>query len=337
MPNDSGMPDRAESAPAEFEPGLSKDDQVCLDESNRKLQPMRDFVGEVARGRTTGLMIYGPPGTGKTWTVIDELQQLKVGYRLFNSRVSGRGLFDVLRHSPSLVHVLDDCEPLLGDKQALGVLRSALGTTNAGGRADRLVSWVTAKERHDFAFSGGVILIGNRPWPNTPEVDAIRTRVTSCRVEFTDAEMRARLRHMAMQGFRHGDDLMDARETIAVCEYLFQCRASDGLLSLRLLSNACQDYLAWRNLESGCGWQDLVRTRIAEQLNEIGVTESLGKREEMKLRERELVQKILAMKLPRSEQVQLWAVETHKSQAAYYRRRAEVLASTSGDDEKMGI
>ena len=39
--------------------------------------------------------------------------------------MTGRGLFDTLAKHPDAVHVLEDVEQLMNDKNALGVLRSA--------------------------------------------------------------------------------------------------------------------------------------------------------------------------------------------------------------------
>jgi hypothetical protein len=65
---------------------------------------------------------------------------------------------------PDQVHVLEDCEALFADKNACGVLRSALwGQTNTQHGQERLVTWRTFKQKLAFYFEGGIIFIGNRP------------------------------------------------------------------------------------------------------------------------------------------------------------------------------
>jgi hypothetical protein len=47
-------------------------------------------------------------------------------YRLFNSRVTAKGLFKALEKAPDAVHVPEDMGRLTKDRDARGVLRSAL-------------------------------------------------------------------------------------------------------------------------------------------------------------------------------------------------------------------
>src|SRR6516164_2662505 len=105
---------------------LSADDLKHLDSLEGKLQIIRDRVRSVAGGYRNGLHLWGEGGIGKSFSVLSELEKLGADYILTNSRLTGRGLFDLLRESPDQIHVLEDAEPLLGDKNACGVLRSAL-------------------------------------------------------------------------------------------------------------------------------------------------------------------------------------------------------------------
>src|SRR5262245_35438449 len=96
-------------------------DKEVLASFENKLEIIRDRVRGVALGYSPGLVLLGEGGGGKTWNVETTLKEGGRSYRVSNSRVSGRALFELLRDQPDLVHVLDDCEPLLLDKHALGV------------------------------------------------------------------------------------------------------------------------------------------------------------------------------------------------------------------------
>ena len=120
--------------------------------------------------------------------------------------MTGRGLYDQLEKLPSSVHVLEDMEALLCDKAAQGVLRSALWAQSqeeASGPLERLVTWTTYKKDLAFIFTGGVIVIGNRPIDDAPELRAVKTRIACLHLEVTAHELRALMRHVAGKGYRH--------------------------------------------------------------------------------------------------------------------------------------
>ena len=102
---------------------------------------VRDRVRSVVLGYTTGFFLYGEGGNCKSFTVVQELERLRADYKLHNSRMTGRGLFDVLRNLPDSIHLLEDVEGLFRDPMAQGVLRSALWGQRRDGEQERLVTW----------------------------------------------------------------------------------------------------------------------------------------------------------------------------------------------------
>src|SRR5262249_15040961 len=97
-------------------PPLSDADLRHLGEYEKKTQLVRDRVVGVARGRSTGLYLWGPGGTGKSYAVTGTLKELGANYRLHNSRMDGRGLFTAIERSPDAVHVLEDCEQMMRNR-----------------------------------------------------------------------------------------------------------------------------------------------------------------------------------------------------------------------------
>lgn len=93
----------------------------------RQFQLVRDHVTAVVKGFKTGLFLYGPGGIGKSHTVLRRLEDLQATYHLFNSRMTAKGLFLVLKHAPDTIHVLEDMERLTKDADAQGVLRMLCG------------------------------------------------------------------------------------------------------------------------------------------------------------------------------------------------------------------
>lgn len=85
-----------------------------------KIQIIRDRVQGVAEGYTNGLYLWGEGGTSKSFTVEGTLQKLGRPNILTNSRLTGKGLFQLLHDHPDLVHVLEDVETMFSDKNSFG-------------------------------------------------------------------------------------------------------------------------------------------------------------------------------------------------------------------------
>lgn len=66
--------DRSNGPPTE----LSKADLRHLETLEGKLQLVRDYTSSVAMGRTGGYYLFGNGGCGKSYTVIKELERLRV-------------------------------------------------------------------------------------------------------------------------------------------------------------------------------------------------------------------------------------------------------------------
>src|SRR6266404_4873734 len=209
-------------------------DQAALDSLEREFHLVRDFVRAVIKGYKTGLFLYGPGGVGKSYTVIDQLKAMEATYKLFNSRMTAKGLFLALKNAPDAIHLLEDMERLTRDPDAQGVLRSALWAQPGH---DRKITWTTASEGpQSFAFRGGIIMISNRPLADLPELRALATRIEVHRVEVSEAELTAFMRQLASQGYKRNDKLvLEPEKCIEVTEYLLkECRAAGCPLDLRL-------------------------------------------------------------------------------------------------------
>jgi hypothetical protein len=126
----------------------------ALADLDRKLQLVRDRVKAVGGGFQTGLFLCGAGGLGKSFNVFQQLDALSANYRIFNSRMTGKGLFRALERAPDAVHVLEDMERLTHDRDAQGVLRSALWAQPS---REREVTWTTAEGELRFAFHGGLM------------------------------------------------------------------------------------------------------------------------------------------------------------------------------------
>lgn len=300
-------------------------DAKALASLEKKLQVLRDACTGVGKGYKTGLFVHGPGGMGKSYTILRHLQLLGVPFRLFNSRMTGKGLFRALMHAPDMVHVLEDMERITKDADAQGVLRSALWAQPGH---DRVVTWTTAKDgAEQFIFRGGLILISNRPLADLPELRALATRIEVYQMDVSEAEMIALMRNLAAEGFREQEKLvMGSEECSVVTEHLLaECRIAGCPLDLRLQQKAFQTYLQWDQKWSCCHWKDLVAASVREATAHFRHEVNTQPREQRQKQCRNVLRGILAETTDAKEQERLYREKTGASRADFFRRKGEVL------------
>ncbi|MDB5307700.1 MAG: hypothetical protein JWO38_1902 [Gemmataceae bacterium] len=305
------------------------EDDRHLANLEKKLAVIRDRVCGVVAGSSTGLFVHGDGGIGKSFSIIRELNRLEADFKLWNSRMTGRGLFDTLEAFPETVHVLEDMHQLVRDQGAVGVLLSALwGQRRDGDRGpvERRVTWATDCMMHAFTFTGAIIMTANRPLHDRPELNAIRTRIACLHLTASDQELRAQMRHLARAGYQSDGRELTPGECQEVVGFLIaEALQLNASLDLRLMTHAYADFLEWQDDRTRCDWRDLIRTRLRERPT--GLRHEVIEPSVRALRRKEetaLVREIVAACTDPSEQVRRWKEATGKSQAAWYRRLGEL-------------
>jgi hypothetical protein len=250
------------------------EDDLLLQAYQNKLQLVRDYVRGVALGFSNGFFLFGTGGIAKSYTVLGELQRLGTDFKLFNSRMSGRGLFDALGEFPNAIHVLEDMERLTKDADAQGIIRSACWAQKGDdGKQKRTVTWATARGVESIVFQGGLIMLSNRALDDLPELRAIKTRISHLHLEVSDQESAAQMRRLSKQGYKHGDQEMTPDECETICEFvILESQSKLCHLDMRLLDNAFRDYLQWREGHSCTHWVILVATRLDGRKDEAVVS-----------------------------------------------------------------
>jgi hypothetical protein len=296
----------------------STDDELHLASYEAKLQLVRDYTKGVALGFSNGFFLHGTGGIAKSYTVLGELQRLGKEFKLFNSRMSGRGLFDALAEYPQSIHLLEDMERIVKDRDSQGILRSACwGQRGDDGKQKRTITWATARGVESTVFSGGIIMLSNRPLDDLPELRAIRTRISHLHLEVSDQEIGAQMRRLTQHGYKHGDQEMTADEAETVCEFvILESQSKLCHLDMRLWDTACRDYLQWRQGYSKCHWQILVATRLDGRRDESGVVPPKDRQQDDDLRALEAV----LAQFPTTLAAQIeWCRLRSKSRASFFR------------------
>jgi hypothetical protein len=299
-------------------------DASLLNALEEKLQLIRDRTRGVAEGYANGFLVWGEGGTSKSYTIEQTLLAIGHPYKLSNSRITGKGLFELLRDYPDILHILEDVETLFADRNAVGVLRSALwGQQGKGGRQERLVVWHVARRREELLFTGGVILVANCPLDNIPQLRALKTRIACVRHQPSHEEVAALMRKIAADGHRHGPYWLPPEACREVAdEVIARSQRVQRNLDLRLLDNTFKDRLQWENGAAETPWRDMLESRLRERV--LPPEERSVSRAMQKALELDLVRRIVA--LPPQQRLAAWQAETGKSPAALYRRLAELQA-----------
>ena len=297
---------------------MKPEDVLLLAALDSKMAVVRDRTRSVALRYTTGFFLYGDGGVGKSFAVLNELDRLKADYKLHNSRMTGRGLFDALCDFPESIHVLEDMEAIFDDRMAQGVLRSALWGQVKDDRPVRVVTWRSHRIDLRCTFEGGVIIVSNRPLADLPELNAIATRINPTQLHISNAEAAALMRKIASDGYRKSEHRLAPEACLEVADFLIEeSLSSDRRLDLRLFINSLSDRLQWGHHETEAHWKELVVSRLQEK-----VTPTKRSRAAEIADEREVARHIKAM--PRMERAAKWQELTGKSEKALYRRLAEV-------------
>jgi hypothetical protein len=156
----------------------------------------------VGRGLQPSLVITGSAGTGKTHIVKSTLEEMglkeSTDFVHFKGRATPAGLFVTLYENNDKIIVLDDCDSVFKDDDAVNILKGALDSYDT-----RKISYISTKSLKDefgsevprhFEFSGRIIFISNI---NQSKLDeAIRSRSFVADVDLTNDQMFERIEQL---------------------------------------------------------------------------------------------------------------------------------------------
>ena len=156
----------------------------------------------VGKGIQPSLVITGSAGTGKTHLVKSTLagMGMRESYEFvhFKGRATAAGLFVTLYENCDKIIILDDCDSVFKDADAVNILKGALDSYDT-----RNISYITTKPLKDefgahlprtFEFTGKIIFISNITQSSLDE--AIRSRSFVADVDLTKKQMFARMEQL---------------------------------------------------------------------------------------------------------------------------------------------
>jgi hypothetical protein len=174
----------------------------------------------VGKGIQPSLVITGGAGMGKTHLVKSTLEgmglQESYDFVHFKGRATAAGLFITLYENSDKIIVLDDCDSVFRDDDAVNILKGALDSYDT-----RKISYITSKALKDefgievprhFEFTGRVIFISNISQSKLDE--AIRSRSFVADVDLTTDQMFQRIEQLL--------PTMESRIPLAARQQAFQ-------------------------------------------------------------------------------------------------------------------
>jgi len=178
---------------------LSVKESQCPDEMFKNIERLTKMVG---RGLQPSLVITGGAGTGKTHIVKSTLEEMglkeSTDFVHFKGRATAAGLFVTLYENNDKIIVLDDCDSVFKDDDAVNILKAALDSYDT-----RKISYISTKSLKDefgcevprhFEFSGRVVFISNISQSRLDE--AIRSRSFVADVDLTNEQMFERIEQL---------------------------------------------------------------------------------------------------------------------------------------------
>jgi len=146
-----------------FRNTLEKRDPKVMFDNLERLTKM------VGRGIQPSLVVTGMAGMGKTHIIKETLKNMglkeSTDFVHFKGRATAAGLFITLYENSDAVIVLDDCDSVFKDDDAVNILKAALDSYDT-----RRISYISSKPLKDsydqavprhFEFTGKIIFISN--------------------------------------------------------------------------------------------------------------------------------------------------------------------------------
>jgi hypothetical protein len=182
--------------------------KMCFLTAKSKVDPavmfgnIEKLTKMVGRGIQPSLVITGSAGTGKTHLVKATLTGMglveSTDFVHFKGRATAAGLFVTLYDNCDKIVILDDCDSVFKDADAVNILKGALDSYDT-----RSISYLTTKPLKDefgahlprtFEFTGKIIFISNI---DQSKLDAaIRSRSFVADVDLTKEQMFVRVEQL---------------------------------------------------------------------------------------------------------------------------------------------
>ena len=241
-------------------------DEQGMDRIKERFDILDEMTNATLDGIVRGLVVTGPPGVGKTFgveqvlekdSIFDMMADKPMRHTFVKGAMSAIGLYSTLykySDSKSIV-VLDDCDTILFNEDALNILKAALDSTKK-----RKISWNSDSNflrregvPGDFEFNGSVIFITNLKFDSTRQtkikdhLEAILSRCHYLDLTLdTTRDKLLRIRQIAREGGLFDTKGLTKIQEQEIIEFMYEKKDRLREISLRM----AQKIADLRNMDS---------------------------------------------------------------------------------------
>ena len=250
-------------------------DEQGMDRIKERFDILDEMTNATLDGIVRGLVVTGPPGVGKTFgveqvlekdSIFDMMADKPMRHTFVKGAMSAIGLYSTLykySDSKSIV-VLDDCDTILFNEDALNILKAALDSTKK-----RKISWNSDSNflrregvPGDFEFNGSVIFITNLKFDSTRQtkikdhLEAILSRCHYLDLTLdTTRDKLLRIRQIAREGGLFDTKGLTKIQEQEIIEFMYEKKDRLREISLRM----AQKIADLRNMD-GKRWKVLTES-----------------------------------------------------------------------------
>ena len=238
-------------------------DEQVMDRIAERFSILDEMTEATIDGIVRGMVVSGPPGIGKTYGVeqilekdslFDVMADNPLRHTFVKGTMSPIGLYAMLyKYSDSKnIVVLDDCDSILFDENALNILKAALDSGKK-----RMISWNSDSHflRREgvpdrFEFKGSVIFITNLKFDNVrstkikDHLDAIMSRCHYLDLTMDSTRDKIlRIKQIARDGGLFDTKGLNKEQEIDIVQFLEDNQAKMREISLRMaqkLADLCK-------------------------------------------------------------------------------------------------
>ena len=254
---------------------LVETDEQGMDRIKERFEILDEMTNATLDGIVRGMVVTGPPGVGKTFGVeqvlekdslFDMMADKPLRHTFVKGAMSAIGLYSTLykySDSKSIV-VLDDCDTILFNEDALNILKAALDSGKK-----RKISWNSDSNflrregvPGEFEFNGSVIFITNLKFDSTRQtkikdhLEAILSRCHYLDLTLdTTRDKLLRIRQIAREGGLFDTKGLTKIQEQEIIEFMYEKKDRLREISLRM----AQKIADLRNM-SPTRWQVLTES-----------------------------------------------------------------------------
>ena len=260
---------------------VTETDEEAIERIAERFSILEEMTGATIDGVVRGMVVTGPPGVGKTFGVeqvlekdslFDVMADKPLRHTFVKGAMSAIGLYSTLyKYSdPKNIVILDDCDSILFNEDALNILKAALDSGQK-----RRISWNSDSHflrregvPSEFEFKGSVIFITNLKFDNVrstkikDHLDAIMSRCHYLDLTLdTTRDKILRIKQIARDGGLFDKKGLSKQQEVEIIDFMVENQTKLREISLRMAQKIADlRKMSIQQLGDGSRWKRLAET-----------------------------------------------------------------------------